>query len=1053
MRNPGLIVRLTWACFLISGLAAADTNVSGTISTNTTWGLAGSPYVLASTVIVATGATLTIDPGVVVKCSVSTRRLEVSGTLSAVGTSSSPITFTSGVAIPGPGNWQGLYLRSGSSASRLTYVTVSYGGYGQAGEILVESSSPTFDHVTVTSSYSNGISVTGAGAVLTLSNSTVSGSSQYGLNLTAGAGAGVSSTSFTGNTSYAIGVESGTQLTSFTGVTATGNGSGTKNGINHRGGTLNGSESWTPGLDWWVTGNMIVSTSGTLTVSPGVTARFSSEKRLEVSGTLNATGTGILPILFSSSSATPAPGDWYGISFKPGSSASRLSYVSITYGGYTLNGNVSIEGSSLVLDHVTLASSYKGGINLVTSSSSSTPSIYNGNFSNNVTGGIIGVSGVSVDARLSYWNTASGPSGAGPGTGQSVLSGVTFEPWLTAAPSDPQFFTSVTHLNRTFNPTAGIDSTLLFDTALVGSWTVTIYNSGGTVVRTLTGSTPATAVWDGKNGSGAAQPNGTYRYELASTAAIGAVATVARGSLLIDSTRPLTISGYTASPPCFSPNGDGVQDVTSAAAGFNFDDVAWTVNVKNAAGTIVRSASGSGKAVAWAWNGRDAGGVLQPDGPYTLELSASDGTATATATATTILDVTVPVATIASPTVGQLLSNVHQGGSADVSVLGTGSDANLQSWTLKWGAGSSPTSWTVLLTGASAVTNGPLGTWPTRALANGSYTLRLDVSDQAGNVSAQQVALTVGNLTATQNLLQLNAAGGGTVTYTSIVPFSLSKKIEIKNAVGQVVRTLVNGIGAAGTYNDSWDGRGDLGQVLADGPYFYVITATAGTDSMVWDLTNEYLNDYATRADGLNLQWFDPWNNRPQTVTYSFPQAGRVTIAFAPTTGVYQTCSPPQFCLVVQRYEESGTHTYYWAGVDATGAERGEIQGIAIASDHKNFSKNAVVVYGTKPVLSAVAVGPPVFGPAVGTQTVWFNLSTYQNQPVDMTITFLNQSSLSILRTLHLTGQMPGTVAAVWDGRADNGMLVAPGSYLVTATVTDGLGNQVSGQILTTIQY
>jgi flagellar hook assembly protein FlgD len=302
-------------------------------------------------------------------------------------------------------------------------------------------------------------------------------------------------------------------------------------------------------------------------------------------------------------------------------------------------------------------------------------------------------------------------------------------------------------------------------------------------------------------------------------------------------------------------------------------------------------------------------------------------------------------------------------------------------------------------------------------------------------------------------MLQLNAAAGGTVTYTSIVPFSLTEKIEIKSSAGQVVRTLVNGTRAAGTYNDSWDGHGDAGQAIADGPYFYVITATAGTDSMVWDLTNEYLNDYATRADGLNLQWFDPWNNRPQTVTYSFPQAGRVTIAFAPTTGVYQTCDPPQFCLVVQRYEESGTHTYYWAGVDATGAVRGEIQGIAIASDHINFSKNALVVYGTKPVLSAVAVAPPVFGPAVGSQTVWFNLSTYQNQPVDVTITFLNQSSLSILRTLHLTGQAPGTVTAVWDGRADNGMLVAPGSYLVTATVTDGLGNQVSGQILTTIQY
>ena len=241
---------------------------------------------------------------------------------------------------------------------------------------------------------------------------------------------------------------------------------------------------------------------------------------------------------------------------------------------------------------------------------------------------------------------------------------------------------------------------------------------------------------------------------------------------------------------------------------------------------------------------------MQPDGVYTLLVTATDGTAQATASVTVTLDNTLPAVSITAPTNAQVLSNVYTNGVTDVSVIGSTSDTNFNNWTLDYGAGASPSSYTALGNGTAVVSNASFAIWHTAPpFANGLYTLRLQAWDKAGNHSTLYVRPTVGNFSVTTNALQLSAPASNTVTYTSIVPFTLTETLTLKNAAGTVVRTLVNAVSRpATTYNDVWNGK-TASAFLADGPYFYFATVTDGTHNFTWDLTNQYLQRLDHRAE------------------------------------------------------------------------------------------------------------------------------------------------------------------------------------------------------------
>ena len=314
----------------------------GTISGNETWH-AGAPWVVEGTVGVASGVTLTIDPGVVVKMASSGVNIEISGRLLAVGTQVSPITFTSAQAGPAAGNWNKIRFVTGTNpASQLAYATVSYGGYSNDGAIKV-SRCPSFDHVTVSTTSGRGVYVTGGSVSLT--NSTITQGTSNGLWVTAGASVtSLEGTTISNNTGYGVYVTPGATLPVMTGLTMSGNGGGTKDGVGYYGNTMSSSETWHVGAPWIMERSVTVASGATLTLDPGVTVKFGSNLDMWVNGRLVAVGTQASPITFTSAQASPAAGNWNKIKFATGANpASQLAYATVMYGGYSNDGAIKVE--------------------------------------------------------------------------------------------------------------------------------------------------------------------------------------------------------------------------------------------------------------------------------------------------------------------------------------------------------------------------------------------------------------------------------------------------------------------------------------------------------------------------------------------------------------------------------------------------------------------------------------------------------------------------------------------------------------------------------------
>ncbi len=326
------------SAFLVLGVTSASATVAngcGKITTDTTIGSAyGGLFVVRCDLVVASGATLRIEPGTVVKVDRG-RKLVVNGSLIAEGTLADPVIFTSfrdghPDGIPAPGDWGGIVVHRGGQVD-LRHTRIRYAVVGVLGD---EGSSLSVTHSNIYQTSSEGI------LGFKLTSVTVT-DTEIGAD---GGGAMIIN-------SPHLDPRHLSENTFPTGAAMQLAGTVTRSGIlrERRGSVQIGTDE---------RDDLRIAPEVTLTLPAGEVLRGGPGRKLVVNGSLIAEGTLADPVIFTSfrdghPDGIPAPGDWGGIVADPGSTVQLdTTYLRYARTAITAKSGASVEVHGQILDCV-----------------------------------------------------------------------------------------------------------------------------------------------------------------------------------------------------------------------------------------------------------------------------------------------------------------------------------------------------------------------------------------------------------------------------------------------------------------------------------------------------------------------------------------------------------------------------------------------------------------------------------------------------------------------------------------------------------------------------
>jgi parallel beta-helix repeat protein len=408
----------------------------------------------------------------------------------------------------------------------------------------------------------------------------------------------------------------------------------------------------------------------------------------------------------------------------------------------------------------------------------------------------------------------------------------------------------------------------------------------------------------------------------------------------------IAINGRYISPATSS----GIQDNVTLSASLG-QSAPWAIEVVNSSGLTVRNFSGTGDSIHIDWDGTSNSANNVPDDVYTFVFVASSSLHMGRV----VLDNTLPAAHFASGIDGSMINT------GQVLLEGIASDDYFSSYRVEYGAGASPSTWTLIDSIKTVpVTSGNLVSWivaddgAMEPLLDGIYSIRLTVNDLAGNSSLEVIQVTINTLSihsVSQDLVTFNPIGGEsarvsfTINDPAIVTLKIASQID-----GSIVRSVSQNYTTAGDHYLEWDGLDDNGQYVVDEAYLYTLVAEDGVRQASY--SPEFVPEVGQITGDNRISYSVSKNNFWKNyVNLAYSSRVKLCIGTQQSMPDIDCDSAGQYVAIDNEPYEAGNHWLYWDGrVEGGDALKGKDHKFHLAAI-ETLPPNTIIVKGNIPSL------------------------------------------------------------------------------------------------------
>jgi len=323
----------------------------------------------------------------------------------------------------------------------------------------------------------------------------------------------------------------------------------------------------------------------------------------------------------------------------------------------------------------------------------------------------------------------------------------------------------------------------------------------------------------------------------------------------------------------------------------------------------------------------------------------------------------------------------------------------------------------------------------------GTFYPRVRVTDSAGQ-QAEDVAqvFVEPQLSLSVSIDTIDPLNGETTLVTTTLGGDTEVGVVIEDRNGQQVRTLVPfGTRVASSYDDTWDGTNEAGEIVPEGDYRAILLYRL--DGVIERL------DLALTTGGVQSNpprsgippSFSPLASDPLDITFTLNRASEVT-AFI---GLFRINT--RLVTFLQRQPLGrGAHVVTWNGENSDGqlidAPPGDRFLFGIFA--YTLPDNAIYVRSGVHV-GSVSASPSIFQPtqlmADGSPSV-SSIQVELSRAGDVKLIINDTESGATVATFDYTGLVEGSNIITWDGRDNDGHYVASGTYRLGVSGIDTTG-------------